>query len=333
MRHTHDTASSRKVGRQKPRYYVVSRARSAESVGIYTNWLECSKEILHVAGASHHGVSSIEKAVEDLHLAGVTKPVVFQKGKAISVEQYRKNNERESHSSGAQEVEEDSSPNAEPDMNDHDDELPQGLPLEEEGKSKPGNGLGSEDQQQIEQRGSTPVSTPPGSHDQECITTQENVHTTHGDDPPKKVDDPPKKEALEVNISTQDGRINPKATEKNLLLGVSLKSLTRGSGKGKSKPKLSKVHQKPGRSKQESGTQVAVNSCRNELNVLENTVELIQTRQDTQESTFNEKHFFQCQRPKHNSKLTNPALALSQMKTEISTMMDNRMSNIMEKLS
>ncbi len=78
---------------------------------------------------------------------------MFQKGNVISVEQYKKNNERKSHSSGAQEVQEGRSPNTEPDTNDHDDEVPQGLSSEEEGKSKPGNGLGSEDRQQIEQGG------------------------------------------------------------------------------------------------------------------------------------------------------------------------------------
>ena len=83
-------AASRKSDRQNPKYYVVSKSGSQDSLGIYTNWLVCSKHVLNVSRAQYHGVESIEDAVRALEIAGITNPVVFHEGKTYSVDRYRK---------------------------------------------------------------------------------------------------------------------------------------------------------------------------------------------------------------------------------------------------
>ena len=72
--------------RRNKTFYPVSKGKSDESIGIYTSWHSCEKEVQFVSGAVYTGTTTLSQAVQELKLKGIEKPLVHHEGQSYSLE-------------------------------------------------------------------------------------------------------------------------------------------------------------------------------------------------------------------------------------------------------
>ena len=81
---------SHRSTRTKKNFYAVTKADNDGNRGIYTDWTNCSKTVLHVSGARQEGTQTLEQAIQLLQMEGLVSPKVFHKGKCLTLHAYYK---------------------------------------------------------------------------------------------------------------------------------------------------------------------------------------------------------------------------------------------------
>jgi hypothetical protein len=76
-------------GRSNKLFYAVSKGKSEKSVGIYTNWQNCQREVTYVSGAKYSGYSTLDEAIEVLECNGVFAPVIYHQGETYDPTSFR----------------------------------------------------------------------------------------------------------------------------------------------------------------------------------------------------------------------------------------------------
>ena len=70
-------------------FYSVSRGKSENSVGIYTDWQSCQREVTFVSGAKFNGSSTLDEAIQVLKTNGIAAVVIHHLGETYNPSSFR----------------------------------------------------------------------------------------------------------------------------------------------------------------------------------------------------------------------------------------------------